>query len=81
MVTYTDHYGKTYSDEYVLTKNGAYATIAVNTLVVADCSVPVTVTVGEITVVDSVESYCARMQLALCEPLMKFAASAKAYFK
>jgi len=49
---------------------------------VADAAVLVRVSIGSETAEDSIESYCARMltQLSLCEPLMKFAASARAYF-
>ena len=61
--------------------SGSYGKVSVNRLVISDCSVPVTVTVDGISVTDSAESYCARVtDLALREPLMKFATSARAYF-
>ena len=78
-VSYTDHYGQAHSYETTVATDGK---VSVDKLVVSDCSVKVTVTIDGVSVVDSVESYCARMQssLALAEPLMKFAASARAYF-
>jgi len=82
-VSYIDHYGKSRSYEVVVEANGSMGKVSVDKLVIADCSVPVTVTVEGVSVTDSVESYCARMQgnnLALGEPLMKFASSAKVYF-
>ena len=82
-VSYTDHYGKTHNYEVVVEANSNLGKVSVDKLVISDCSVKVTVTIDGVSVTDSVESYCARMQseLALGEPLMKFAASARAYFK
>ena len=81
-VTYVDHYGKAHSYTVTAAQSGSYARVTVDQLVVADASVPVTVTIGSERVEDSIESYCARMltQLPLCEPLMKFASSARSYF-
>ena len=80
-VSYTDHYGVDHSYEVTVEASGSYGKVSVNRLVISDCSVPVTVTVDGISVTDSAESYCARVtDLALREPLMKFATSARAYF-
>ena len=80
-VTYTDHYGVDHNYDVVVADAGSMGKVSVTDLVISDCSVEITVTIDGVSVVDSVESYCARMTtLALGEPLMKFAASAKAYF-
>ena len=80
-VSYTDHYGVDHSYEVTVEASGSYGKVSVNKLVISDCSIPVTVTVDGISVTDSAESYCARVtDLALREPLMKFATSARAYF-
>jgi len=81
-VSYTDHYGKNHNYAVVVEANGGMGKVSVDKLVISDCSVKVTVTIDGVSVVDSVESYCARMQseLALGEPLMKFAISARTYF-
>ena len=80
-VSYTDHYGIAHEYEVKVAASGKLGKVSVDKLVISDCSVAVTVTIDGQSVVDSVESYCARMTtLALGEPLMKFAASASAYF-
>ena len=80
-VSYTDHYGVAHEYEVTVEASGSNGRVSVNKLVISDCSVPVTVTVDGISVTDSAESYCARVtNLALREPLMKFASSARAYF-
>ena len=81
-VSYTDHLGTVHSYDVTVGTNGTLGKVSVDKLVISDCSVPVTVTIDGVSVTDSVESYCARMQgyLELGEPLMKFAASARAYF-
>ena len=80
-VSYTDHYGTAHNYEVEITASGNMGKVSVDKLVISDCSIAITVTVDGVSVVDSVESYCARMtSLALGEPLMKFAASARAYF-
>ena len=80
-VSYTDHYGIVHCYDVEIAASGTYGKVSVDKLVISDCSIPITVTVDGVSVIDSVESYCARMtRLALGEPLMKFAASARAYF-
>ena len=80
-VSYTDHYGVAHNYDVVIAASGTYGKVSVDKLVISDCSVKITVTVDGVSVVDSVESYCARMtDLALREPLMKFATSARTYF-
>ena len=81
-VSYTDHYGVVHNYDVEVAASGSMGKVSVDKLVISDCSVKVTVTIDGISVVDSVESYCARMQekLPLAEPLMKFAAAAKAFF-
>jgi len=81
-ISYTDHYGNDYNYDVVVEANGGLGKVSVDKLVISDCSVKVTVTIDGVSVTDSVESYCARMQseLPLGEPLMKFATSARAFF-
>ena len=80
-VSYTDHYGVAHEYEAEVVASGSMGKVSVDKLVISDCSVAITVTIDGEAVVDSVESYCARMTtLALREPLMKFASSASAYF-
>ena len=80
-VSYTDHYGVAHNYDVEIIASGTYGKVSVDKLVISDCSVRITVTVDGAAVIDSVESYCARMtNLALREPLMKFATSARAYF-
>ena len=80
-VSYTDHYGVAHNYDVEVAASGNMGKVSVDQLVISDCSVAITVTIDGGSVVDSVESYCARMtDLALREPLMKFAASARSYF-
>ena len=81
-VTYVDHYGEAHRFDVIVEDYDSWGKVGVDKLVISDCSVPVTVTIDGVSVTDSVESYCARMQgyLELGEPLMKFASSARAYF-
>ena len=80
-VSYTDHYGVVHEYDVEVAASGNMGKVSVDELVISDCSIAITVTIDGQSVVDSVESYCARMTtLALGEPLMKFAASARTYF-
>ena len=80
-VSYTDHYGVAHNYDVEIAASGNYGKVSVDQLVISDCSVKITVTVDGASVIDSVESYCARMtDLTLREPLMKFATSARTYF-
>jgi len=90
-VTYTDCLGNDVSvDGKIVRYSGDIYRIEVDTLAVADAFQDVTVTVydGETvhgTATDSVESYVARARAStgsagIFEAIIKFAASAKAYF-
>ena len=88
VVTFTNHRGvaKNITIEGTeFTKNGSLFVVTVEDMVVADSRQPITCTIydGETvvaTITDSVESYAARKSNNLFEMLMRFSASAYAYF-
>ena len=86
VVTYTDHNGKSVSNTLAVENNAGFTMVSVNSLAIADYRTLVTCTVynadGEIvgSAVDSMESYVARSGNDLGAAIMRFGASAYAYF-
>ena len=86
VINFTDHTGKAVEEKLAVTDNNGYAMISVNSLAIADYRALVTCTLYDAdgTVVgyaiDSMESYVARSQTDLGKAIMRFGASAYAYF-
>ena len=90
IATYTDHYGEAQviriEGEDFIKHNSTTWAVSLSSLVVADCREFVTVEVYEAdgdmiaSVVDSIESYAARMEGDLFVAIMSFAVAAYEYF-
>ena len=85
-VSYTDHTGANVSENVEVKLDAYYDmwSVKVENLVIADTNTAVTVTIGEITVTDSMASYVARSQVsntdAIYNAILAVGTSARAYF-
>ena len=86
IASFTNHNGKKVEEKLAVTDNNGYAMISVNSLAIADYCTDVTVTLynadGSVagSATDSMASYVARSKTDLGKAIMKFGASAYAYF-
>ena len=86
VVTYTDHNGKAVNEKLAVINNSGYTMVSINSLAIADYRVLVNCTVydadGNVvgSATDSMESYVARSNTDLGKAIMRFGASAYAYF-
>ena len=86
IASFTNHNGKKVEETLAVENNNGYSMVSVNSLAIADYCTDVTVTLynadGSVagSAVDSMASYVARSKTDLGKAIMKFGASAYAYF-